>query len=704
MDSKETPSSSFSLSTFLTEKVEKIQNFFQTNFNAMNIFSATLYILAITCVMVNLYVLLDRSIETIHYLRIYHLAVCSLMFSCGLLQLAFMWKAQCGAFDKLARPHTIPRPTMISAFALTAGIALGYAYFLIFNIAFRNCDKLFDAAGAEEKWQEALYDLLMISFCVLSLIYILQRSYYGSQDTNFDLITRKWVNIVLTIVWVKIVIFKGYLSYQELCQRSEISGYWCPIIKRSYTCDPETKLKGTQKIWYYMHKGLLNSAIISCASEFFPVMLVAHWLGCGRAEQRADELIRRRQEKKSVRRMLQGMIGDVSKIYGLDPTAQIRRQLPPLNLPPLLTIPLLIFACITAFLVTLRWFVGLYFAILFDEMHKKGSMLDTYTECAASLVQTLLFAILFFWARQAITVKRFCPYHKAESKGDLVLIFGSAAFMSVKLGLQLFELHFQRADGFLSWSEALLRTFSLTLIQTSEWLQYSCLHRIMALHFEFCIFLYFYQSRNSVDVHATRRFLPIVALAAVVVNWVGFGMTFFETNTIKYQLGLEELRFSQSTLIIMIFTQTIYPADYLFVSPLLDVGQIYSEMGFFQLGPSMDLEELQDLEQQHHEARRKPHAPTTNVKGGASNSTLEELNSSTDRPQIEEFKLNGELKINNNKNEIIIEEENEENNLKNNNCTIMKRGANNKKKNVSQVTVSFYMDPTIIEEKNREKE
>jgi hypothetical protein len=47
-----------------------------------------------------------------------------------------------GAFDKLARPHTIPRPTMVSAFALTAGIALGYAYFLIFNIAFRNCDKV----------------------------------------------------------------------------------------------------------------------------------------------------------------------------------------------------------------------------------------------------------------------------------------------------------------------------------------------------------------------------------------------------------------------------------------------------------------------------------------------------------------------------------------------------------------------------------
>ena len=64
------------------------------------------------------------------------------MFSCGLLQLIFMYRAQCGAFEKLTRPYTIPRPTMVSAFALTAGIALGYAYFLVFNFAFSNCDKV----------------------------------------------------------------------------------------------------------------------------------------------------------------------------------------------------------------------------------------------------------------------------------------------------------------------------------------------------------------------------------------------------------------------------------------------------------------------------------------------------------------------------------------------------------------------------------
>ena len=38
----------------------------------MNVFSGAVYLLATSCVMVNLYVLLNRS-DTIHYLRIYHL-------------------------------------------------------------------------------------------------------------------------------------------------------------------------------------------------------------------------------------------------------------------------------------------------------------------------------------------------------------------------------------------------------------------------------------------------------------------------------------------------------------------------------------------------------------------------------------------------------------------------------------------------------
>lgn len=112
--------------------------------------------------------------------------------------------------------------------------------------------------------------------------------------------------------------------------------------------------------------------------------------------------------------------------------------------------------------------------------------------------------------------KRFDAHHKAESRGDLTLVinnllfdinfknefqmFGSAAFMSVKLLLQIFELNFQRIDGFIELQECAIRVVSLTMIQVggefkmqfkyikdakiSEWLQFLCLRRIMALHFE----------------------------------------------------------------------------------------------------------------------------------------------------------------------------------------------------------------------------
>lgn len=97
---------------------------------------------------------------------------------------------------------------------MTAGIILGYAYLLVFNISFSNCDKLIDATNNVEQWQEGIYCILMGLFCLLSIIYILERAYYGSLNTHFDIVTRRWVNVVLTIVWIKIVIFKSYLSYQ----------------------------------------------------------------------------------------------------------------------------------------------------------------------------------------------------------------------------------------------------------------------------------------------------------------------------------------------------------------------------------------------------------------------------------------------------------------------------------------------------------
>ncbi len=138
---------------------------------------------------------------------------------------------------------------LIGAIGLTIGIMVGYFYFVVFNYAFAACDKLVDALYGSELWLDSVYSALMIAFCALALVYILQRCYYGSINSNIDRVCRLWVNVTFSVLWVKIIVYKGYLSHQELCQRQELEGYWCPVIKRHYECDPAYDLKGTAKIW-----------------------------------------------------------------------------------------------------------------------------------------------------------------------------------------------------------------------------------------------------------------------------------------------------------------------------------------------------------------------------------------------------------------------------------------------------------------------
>lgn len=78
----------------------------------------------------------------------------------------------------------------------------------------------------------------MIFFSCISLFYILQRSYYGALDSAVDSVIRKWINIVFLIVWIKIVIYKGYLSNKvsigckftlSIVSRREINDYCGPM-------------------------------------------------------------------------------------------------------------------------------------------------------------------------------------------------------------------------------------------------------------------------------------------------------------------------------------------------------------------------------------------------------------------------------------------------------------------------------------------
>lgn len=415
----------------------------------------------------NLYVLLSRE-DTIFYLRIYHTQqnlyfkiIALLMFCCGMVEIEFLIRTR--NLEKLEEPHEIPGPALIGAVALTIGIVLGYLYFIIFNYAFQNCDKLVDAIYTSELWLEATYDVLMASFSALSLIYILQRRYYGAINSNLDKIGRLFINITFSVVWIKVVVFKGYLSHQELCQRKELESYWCPVMRRTYECSPSDDLHGMQKMWYYINKGILSSSIIACASEFFPVLLVTHWLACGGAEEKAEDIERRRQLRQGVRGLLKEFLKDISRVY----TTNSANNAPPLEISPhvqwffWMVVPLASLAC------SVRWLVYFYWTIDFDHLMEIHWVTNDIVSLVADVLQVILFIGLYAFAR-FLTNDRLDAHHKAQARGDVSILFGCCAVLFVKLILQSVEVEYQRKDGFVTMSDAVIATVCYVAVQTSS--------------------------------------------------------------------------------------------------------------------------------------------------------------------------------------------------------------------------------------------
>ncbi|EPB80088.1 hypothetical protein ANCCEY_00776 [Ancylostoma ceylanicum] len=380
-----------------------------------------------------------------------------LMFCCGIVEMEFLIRTR--NLPKLEEPHAIPGPALIGAVALTIGIVLGYLYFIIFNYAFQNCDKLVDAIYTSELWLESCYDILMAAFSGLSLVYILQRRYYGAINSNLDKIGRLFINITFSVVWVKVVVYKGYLSHQELCQRKELESYWCPVMRRNYECTPSDDLHGTQKMWYYINKGILSSSIISCASEFFPVLLVAHWLACGGAEEKAEDIERRRQLRQGVRALMKEFLKDISRVY----TATTDMNVPPLK--------------ISSHLVLLLWIL-------------------TPLASLACAIRWLVYAFTWY-----LTDERLDAHHKAHARGDISILFGCCLVLFVKLILQSVEVEFQRKDGFVTLGDAIIATICYVAVQASQWLQYFSVRRILAM--------------SDRDCRATKKFLPFAALGDV---------------------------------------------------------------------------------------------------------------------------------------------------------------------------------------------
>ena len=132
------------------------------------------------------------------------------MIACAIVMMEFMYRTR--SLPKLDEPHEMPTPALIAAITLTVGIVLGYAYNIVYNFAFSDCDYLVDSIYGSEFWLDAVYSVMMMFFSTMSLLYILHRSYNGAINTSLDKVSRLWVNMTLTIVWIKVVVYKAYIS------------------------------------------------------------------------------------------------------------------------------------------------------------------------------------------------------------------------------------------------------------------------------------------------------------------------------------------------------------------------------------------------------------------------------------------------------------------------------------------------------------
>ncbi|KAK6013940.1 hypothetical protein OSTOST_20716 [Ostertagia ostertagi] len=263
-------------------------------------------------------------------------------------------------------------------------------------------------------------------------------------------------------------------------------------------------------MWYYINKGILSSSIISCASEFFPVLLVAHWLACGGAEEKAEDIERRRQMRQGVRATKKSLLWFFW-----------------------IAVPVSSIAC------TVRWLVYFYWTIDFDHLMEIHWLTNDYVSLVADILQLILFTVLYMFAR-SLSNDRLMPHTKLMLEDDIsILVFVAARHSLSSLSCNQLEVEFQRKDGFTTTNDAVIATICYATIQASQWLQYLSMRRLLAL--------------SDRDCRATKRFLPLAAAGGLLMAWIHFGITFFDTSAeFKYlnmgffQLGTPRVSISHS--------------------------------------------------------------------------------------------------------------------------------------------------------------
>uniref|UniRef100_A0A183BP94 G_PROTEIN_RECEP_F1_2 domain-containing protein n=1 Tax=Globodera pallida TaxID=36090 RepID=A0A183BP94_GLOPA len=203
----------------------------------------------------------------------------------------------------LSKPRVIPHATFICALALTICVTAGYFYVFVYKLALYGCDRAVEAREYKQMTLDSVLRVTIAVYALISFVYIIQRAHIGSKKTTFDCLTRNTINFVFCVIWLRFMLLKALFTIEEFCRdqihtESVIKDFCPPYIKNGFQCKT-TLLEKEQMIWYRLHYGLLKAAIVTCASELIPVLLVGHWIACGRAEVIVKKLTMKMDVKKN---------------------------------------------------------------------------------------------------------------------------------------------------------------------------------------------------------------------------------------------------------------------------------------------------------------------------------------------------------------------------------------------------------------------
>uniref|UniRef100_A0A914IEL5 Gustatory receptor n=1 Tax=Globodera rostochiensis TaxID=31243 RepID=A0A914IEL5_GLORO len=509
----------------LFQNIQKIFEFLY--FNVRKISGPLLFhILASTIfTVINVTLFVRTEFSSLIY---YDIITILLMLLSILCMLVFLYQMHANLMIGLSKPIVIPHATFICALALTICVTAGYFYVFVYKLALYGCDRAVEARGYKQMTLDSVLRVTIAVYALISFVYIIQRAHIGSVKTIFDCFTRNTINFVFGVIWLRFMLLKALYTIEEFCRdqihtRSVIKDLCPPYIKNGFQCNT-TLLEKEQIIWYRLHYGLLKAAIVTCASELIPVLLVGHWIACGQAEVIVRKLTIKRDVKKNaiqnfkslpiIKKLSSGLKGSFNCVL------QTQTESNSLLTSSRVKYTLKLLAIVLSLLSSVLWLLC-FFNYIKGIDESVPIFLQDGTEVLTSAIQ-LVFFVLLFWCLQQIPKHGRDLNRCAESRADHVLLVGSTILLSVECVCEIVEIIFFSSDKRTRFIVKVLDIFYSLLSESANWLEVLCLHKLCSLNDQF-----HYQ---------LRHILPFIAIGGIFLNLSVFGMTYFYIETEKHHL------------------------------------------------------------------------------------------------------------------------------------------------------------------------